>query len=220
MNERPILMNGAMVRAILEGRKTQTRRLIKPQPFYNDRGAANPWQWVKSKYCRIFRETLPLFKKRAIELCPQGVVGDHLWVRETHTWITLAENEWRGTPDQRRHPNGYSVAMLYRADAYAEGGEIPASWRPSIHMPRWACRLTLEITDVRAQRVKDITDADAYAEGAWHFRYDDASGPPVYVADGECIDCFRELWDSIYSTDWDWDQNPWVWVIEFRVLND
>ena len=132
--------------------------------------------------------------------CPYGRPGDLLWVRETHG-IQLKLGE---SPD---YPKGL---VVYRADLpedsnfqYEGGG---SAWRPSIHMPRWASRITLEITGVRVERVQDISEKDAIAEGA-AFRKDE---------DGE-LDAFNNIWDIINEKrGYSWDNNPWVWVIEFK----
>ena len=137
-----------------------------------------------------------------------------MWVRETFTWITLAENEWRGTPDQRRHSDGYPVTMLYRADAEAEGWLLPASWTPSIFMPRWASRILLEITEMRVERVQDISEEDAQAEGV------DFPGWDWRLKRNSWALNFSALWDSINAKrGFGWDVNPWVWIIEFSCVD-
>ncbi len=177
MRERPILFNGAMVRAILAGAKTQTRRVATPR-----------------------RSIEPMSDE-----CPFGQVGDRLWVRETHSIFPThgqhrADGErwgpWGGLPTTVS-ADGKQIAY------YREGFDRcdPGRWRPSIHMPRWACRLVLEITAVRVQRLHDITVQDIAAEGI-------ACYPDINPAHD-----FEELWNS---TGGDWDSNPWVWVIEFK----
>ena len=211
--ERPILMNAFSVRAILEGRKTKTRRVIEPQPaewYWIDGAATLNWKGqIYNPYQGDPRKQL-LIDYRRLE------IGDRLWVRETFTWITLAENEWRGTSDQRRHPDGYPVTVLYRADAVAEGWAIPASWTPSIFMPRWASRITLEIADVRVERVQEISEDDALAEGI----ESPHTGPTEWSEPAEAIYEFRRLWDSINAKrGFGWDVNPWVWIIEFPCVD-
>ena len=168
MKERPIIFNGDMVRAILDGRKTQERRPIKPQPI-----------WVGDP-------SVPFRTKDAdpkgIIRCPYGAPGDRLWVRET----------WR--------MDAVNIGAEYRATISALMEHV-APWTPSIHMPRWASRITLEITAVRVQRVQDITEEDALAEGMVPL---DRSTPR---------EMFAEVWQSIYGN---WPANPWVWVVEFR----
>ena len=213
MKERPILFNGEMVRAILDGGKTQTRRVVKPQPvveFYKANGTSQERVseevyrtapgWPDDRF-HIFRKTpeargamSPLWAELN---CPYGQPGDRLWVRETFCHVTDA--------------NDYNKkSVLYRAshntDAYA------GCWKPSIHMPRWASRITLEITAVRVERLQDISEADAVAEGCTGT----SLGPHVSADELETArDHFRRLWDSIYGN---LEQNPWVWVVEFRKL--
>ena len=179
MRERPILFNGPMVRAILEGRKTMTRRVIKPRPVSQPMlcpTVTNNGQlsWVSQTSAGS-----------QIQICPYGEPGDHLWVRET--WAH----------DQ------VSQGIAYRAtDQLPDGGH----WSPSIHMPRRASRIFLEVTSVRVERVQDITHKDALREGvSWSKQ------------DGSPIDRFRLLWNSINAErGCGWDANPWVWVISFK----
>lgn len=192
MNERPIAFGGSMVRAILGGGKTQTRRIVDPQP--EARATVYPmpldgeWYWQHKKlhagYLHTGRRAM---ERLMVPLCPYGKVGDHLWVRET----------WRA-----RAPDQDGCTIDYRADHWTEDPcDVP--WRPSIHMPRWASRITLEITDVRVERLQEISASDALAEGVTHSTLND---PRVE---------YRWLWESIYGTG-SWDANPWVWVVEFR----
>lgn len=191
--ERPIIFSGAMVRAILDGRKTQTRRVVKLQPRsradIGHHGAGMPF----------IRNPDPLCKNFA---CPYGHPGDRLWVRET----------W-GTGGYFPYP------YAYRAD----GVEYPNErWKPSIHMPRRGCRLVLEITGVRVERLQAISDADCWAEGAAvQARPDQFSVHSVLGPDGKAYlsprGAFHALWTS---TGGDWDANPWVWVVEFRRVLD
>lgn len=192
--DRPILFNGAMVRAILAGKKTQTRRIIKPQPeMVTDRSVA-PWRGDAA--------TLQHLLEQQRRPCPYGKVGDRLWVRET----------WGYNPDH----HGMAWHACYRADPGHEDDGI--IWKPSIHMPRAACRLKLEITSVRVERLQDISEEDAKAEGAWpdesvveqvakHFQRDVTAVHPSLA--------FRMLWESINGAG-SWDANPWLWVVEFK----
>jgi hypothetical protein len=228
MKERPILFSGPMVRAILDGRKTQTRRpIVFPTErwgFTDDYRAETAVEfrnkgdmWQAFSYCTAHPGVLA---PECPELrCQYGQPGDRLWVRET--WNARAVHE----VDCGVYESGYTYANIttmkplnccieYDADLSDEG-----PWRPSIHMPRWASRITLEITGVRVERVQDITTADAVAEGC--------SG---WVLDGGYIgDCeiqpdgqtpaseYRELWDSINAQrGYGWTVNPWVWAIEFK----
>lgn len=183
MRERPMLFSAPMVRAILEGRKTQTRRVVKPQPT----GA---------------------LAARGRTACPCGQPGDRLWVRETHA-VYQAHGQHREDGERWGPWGGLPTTVSpdrTQVVYYREGFDRcdPGRWRPSIHMPRWASRITLEVTGVRAERLHDITEADAVAEGA------STAGPfAVYH--------FMDLWTSINGAE-SWNGNPWVWVIEFKRL--
>lgn len=204
MRERPILFNGAMVRAILAGQKIQTRRAIKPQPFETSFLDA-PGQHRPSfdEDCRLRIAT-----STGVHLltCPFGQPGDRLWVRESFT-------DLRGTGiEHRPHLDGPIQRYAYSADTlpgspgdYARK-DYGIKWRPSIHMPRSACRLVLEITAARVERLQTFSAQDCIAEGiTTRFTVDDGN-------DDLRIQ-FRDLWNS---TGGDWDGNPWVWVIEFK----
>ena len=202
MKERPILFSGEMVRAILEGRKTQTRRVVKPQPYKDFAfmplstelvGIGSPEKgWVR---------------------CPFGTPGDRLWVRETwRAWHPVNRYdeplEWDIYPSIPAEKGDRSIEY----QATTEGPEdIP--WRPSIHMPRWASRITLEITGVRVERLRAMSEEDALAEG---FR-----GKKFGHEDPEADNwtnraAFAEYWDSLSKGEFFWCDNPWVWVIEFK----
>jgi uncharacterized protein YqfB (UPF0267 family) len=177
MRERPILFSGPMVKAILGGRKTITRRVLKLQDY--DGGDCY--------------ETKDGILRDILSLCPYGIPGDRLWVRET--WAD---------PCGKRLP-------VYRADEAT--AYLNVKWRPSIFMPRWASRITLEVTGVRVERLQDITEEDAQAEGVEARRsMKDGVAPVVYSYQ----DPFRIIWDSINGKKYPWSDNPWVWVIEFR----
>ncbi|EAZ8898151.1 hypothetical protein H8900_002760 [Salmonella enterica] len=201
MKERGMIFNAEMVRAILDGRKTQTRRPIKwKQTRFTEiaeRDDGSLWPWAED--C-----------ERGGDIwfaCPYGEIGDRIWVRETF----------------RVHSRATDVATLvYRASVRNSWTEqthrvpvavcnkpvTPEKWTPSIHMPRWASRITLEITDVRVERLRGLSEEDAKSEGiipsaggvlpGWEYRIN-----------------FRDLWMDIYGTD-NWEANPWVWVIEFK----
>lgn len=195
--ERPILFSGPMVRAIIEGRKTQTRRIVKPQPTFDGK-----W-WVHKGYaCNDedeFRGGLPFFSD-----CPYGHVGDRLWVRET--WAQV-----EGPPGVIHVGH-----VLYRADACDNSGKRWSSvrpgdpdgevrWKPSIHMPRWASRLTLDVTGIRAERLQDISEEDAIAEGVYvpePYLGVGFDGLPVENPEADNyhpVDEFCRLWGSIYA---------------------
>lgn len=190
MADRPILFNDEMVRAILDGRKTQTRRPFREMNDAKRRGA---WQdaqdWVPTR--NGFWATssgLPLgpFK-------PPCVEGDRLWVREAFNYV---EGE----------------GISYRATNPEMNG-LP--WKPSIHMPRWASRITLEVIDVRVNRLQEISAKDVWAEGIQPPYY---KTPGTVGGDWTALVCLQELWDSIYAKrGLGWGTNPWVWVTEFRL---
>ena len=216
MTECPIPFRDWEVRAILDGRKTQTRRVMKPQPApwvqstpdrhpttrtapyidaycgerktpENPRGMSRDWHWWTAD------DRLGPLAAR----CPYGAPGDTLWVREAHA---LSAN-----PD---------LKPWYRLDhpeACGSGPRVDVKWRPSIHMPRWASRITLRITDVRVERLQDISEDDARAEGVHRTDWE--------YENGECCDtdrdAFRALWNHINGLG-AWAANPWVWVVSFE----
>ncbi|MEM7398747.1 MAG: hypothetical protein AAF354_07385, partial [Pseudomonadota bacterium] len=202
MADRPILMSGPMVRAVLDGRKTQTRRAVNPQPPVGwDRNcwySAPDWGWTAtpepSQAWHVVR-------------CPYGQPGDRLWVREAW-WQGL----YRFAPDAIDPPELPEPAFFYRADK-----ERNVSWKPSIHMPRWASRLTLTLTDVRVERVQDISEEDAKTEGAAKLVMDDDSR--FYEDDGGTYRTgFAGLWEHINAKrGYGWDTNPWAWALSFTV---
>lgn len=196
MNEKPILFSGPMVRSILEGKKTQTRRIVNPQPEgvakEKDEDRIYPWPESKTgwRMTNIHNNgNLHLYSYKNIN-CKYGKIGDRLWVRETFSIY--------------RHPT--SPVVHYRADCGEDDKTL--KWKPSIFMPRWASRINLEVTGVRVERLQDISEEDAIKEG-------------VYCAietDENCTapsECFKRLWESINGAE-SWKQNPWVWVVEFR----
>lgn len=210
MRERPILFSGPMVLEILAGRKTQTRRPVKPppgpaslSPFHHSIEVATGRQvWG-------FRDGTG----QATEddrICPYGAPGDRLWVRETWQQVSPTPmRDWPGIGDRTHGPSRWnpSCAIIWRAD-----GEMPGRerWRPGIHMPRWASRLTLEVEAVRVERVQAISEEDARAEGMETFR----AMPPAYAT---CRETLLRRWDGMYGGDeFAAGRNPWVWVVTFR----
>jgi hypothetical protein len=190
VRERPILFSGPMVRAILEGRKHQTRRIVRVRKPTDHLVLASPY---------------------ATSLCPYGQPGDRLWVRET--WGPCAGG------------------VVYRASE--DGAACPdgGKWKPSIFMPRWASRITLEVTDVRVERLQDISEEDIAAEGIPLKRSQLTGGlgvPGDWLADERGLDdsfrgdlinaksAWQLLWDSINADRASWASNPWVWVVEFK----
>lgn len=229
MKERPILFSGEMVRAILDGRKTQTRRLIKPQPEPLYSKVVDHFKYSSGENWRLdgwyptSRSGVQGAWKPDHYRCPYGISGDRLWVRETWNLLECYGTEFGGAPyewdiyegkipkkkPQSPYTPGYDFphsGMLIGYCATSEDPETDGPWRPSIHMPRWASRITLEVTDVRVERVRSITENAAYAEG---IGLDPRLPHPIAW--------FRDLWDYLYSSrGLGWDANPWVWVIEFR----
>ena len=214
MKERPVIFNGEMVRAILAGRKTQTRRVMKVQPPegwwpLNSFGVEDPIARTYTKavvdrhgYMQAGPQVFGVADETWGAVSPFGQQGDRLWVRETHREVGYSEC---GCSDHCECKKG---GYAYRADGF-DGEE---KWTPSIHMPRSACRLLLEITDVRVERLNDINEQDAIAEGM-----DDGSSPAAIAAGWfeKPSRAFRRLWERIYGQE-SWDSNPWVWVVEFK----
>lgn len=206
--ERPIIFNGQMVRAILDGTKTQTRRPIKPQPKERPGLAlvVTTYSAPDESHALFFRG--PTVESPGIDpvaKCPYGVVGDRLWVRETFTYITKARNEYY----THIRPDGCPVELLPKAD-FPDDSRLACPWTPSIHMPRWASRLILEVTAIRVERVQDITGQDVIAEGF-------ELHPVLHYS--KAVQEFTDTWSNIYGVGkpgLDFKSNPWVWVIEFR----
>lgn len=213
VKKRPILFNAPMVRAILDGRKTMTRRIVKwqgPKGFPHDFDKAftdNP--------AGIKRLMVPYhhpdddYSDGAAwrHYPPHGDPGDRLWVRETHAPQADCWAAW--AHEMEGYNAGPKPIIHYRAD----GGEpFIEKWRPSIHMPRWASRITLEITGVRVERLNDISEADAEAEGVENIvpRIDEDQQKWGWAHWN-----FRHLWESINGPG-GWSLNPWVWVISFE----
>ncbi|HGN0817486.1 hypothetical protein [Pseudomonas aeruginosa] len=209
MKERPILFTGPMVRAILEGRKTVTRRPVKggqiPAEDTTIQEGGPRWSAIGQRHPRygycVFGETEAECAQELAEhgVCPYGQPGDRLWVRET--WAHVGTGDpghlvYRATYPRCLPPGLENVPADIRDEGYR--------WRPSIHMPRWACRILLEITAVRVERLHDLSDPGALAEGVSHSEMH--SGDSL-------VDVFARLWES---TGGDWDANPWVWVVEFK----
>jgi len=210
MRERPILFSGEMVRAILAGNKTHTRRVMKPQPlFVKQRSCIGIWTWkgYEWKYGeRIHDEILTAMIKNY----GPYIQGDRLWLRET--W--LPHDAKRIEDKVVFLPSGPSgEKFVYKADdPDYDYGPFSKGWRPSIHMPRAASRITLEVDCVRVERVNDITEDDAKAEGAERQKI-----TPTML--GTHRDGFVELWNSINAKrGYGWDDNPWTWVVEFKLL--
>lgn len=178
-----------MVKAILEGRKTQTRRVVKDPAEFGCLTGDCPHETQIA--CDVAIANYGLYE------CPYGRIGDRLWVRETWAWAGIASMPPSET---------YKQFLVYTT----EGEDPLAQWRPSIHMPRWASRITLEVTDVRVQLLSQITLKDAIAEGVEY----DVSQP-----DGWPIERFHKLWDYLNAKrGFGWSTDPWVWAITFKRL--
>lgn len=205
MKERGMIFNGEMVRAILDGRKTQTRRIMVPQPADDiERGIFPNPEVIGWKSSRRHKHG-----STTAHFCHYGKPGDRIWVRETFQGplfdYDLMDSYCKDpTPFERPEFCVYKADGAPAPEFYDADGELHCCWRPSIHMPRWASRILLEITGVRVERLRSMSQDDARAEGVIA-----ASGPM------EAGLAFRELWDSIYGEE-SWKANPWVWVIEFK----
>ena len=203
MKARPILFSGPMIRALLEGRKTQTRRAMRPQPSVVERVYGMPvFMWDKRSPNAT--EAAELVKK-----CPYGQSGDLLYCREAFSY-------------QHDYETGQTFDDPHSTiHFWADGNPDIGEWtrpKPSIHIPRWASRLTLLITDVRVQVVRDISEADAIAEGVQR----DSDGWIDYQTPGtQCctsaVASYKTLWESINGAG-SWDANPWCWALSFSVI--
>jgi len=217
MNEKPILFSSEMVQAILAGRKTQTRRVIEPQPIFD--GFYYEYKdipWLKTG------DPLPFIG----HLCPHGVPGDQLWVRES--WRTVeVDSGLDGVlykADNHFQPieNTQAAADLW-CDAH-KNAKHGKAWRPSIHMYRWMSRIMLCVVNVRVERLQDISEEDAIAEGlvSWKSEKTDAihygiKASDVWEADPRIT--YKRLWDKVNSDrGYSFESNPWVWVISFKVV--
>lgn len=215
MRDRPILFSAPMVRAILAGEKTQTRRVIVcPHKPWKGRTYLDGWSLLSHTgggWRAYEGERDPGEIGRAGFACPYGVVGDRLWVRETFFDHGGPEESTTERIDER---------VEYRADEWDRVVPISGGWRPSIFMPRWASRITLEITDVRVERMQSISEADAQAEGLQRYGEFFCGGPhPVKKTPKvffQPIQAFEDLWDSINAKKHPWESNPWVWVVSFK----
>lgn len=224
MKERPILFSGPMVRAMLEGRKTQTRRVVKCSHLdYGGAGGKDSTEWNDPAFWGYECENGEWVMLEATEKgdhqlpCPYGVPGDRIWVRESFATVNP-----RAGCELNRRPEFDGVRYMATWDKAHHGG-----WKPSIHMPRWASRITLEVTGVRVERLQEISEEDAIAEGIERSEF---GGWKHYPHEGDYCACgdwkmpqnsFMSLWQSLdnYGPD-SWAANPWVWVIEFKRLEE
>ena len=236
MKERPILFNGPMVRAILEGRKTQTRRILKRQPDdFHD--TSDRRSYLTNTEILNFEEgSVAQFfytmGEQEDHLCQYGQPGDRLWVRET----------WKPDPSFG-YPQRTKISeidqgtnILYRATLPEEHPKYSwQKWKPSIHIPRWASRITLEITDIRVERLNDISDEDAISEGLSSITKDGGITVKYGIPDHDGLPggdgwpwreweidpsfAFSKLWESI-NGEGSWGCDPWVWVISFKKVEE
>jgi hypothetical protein len=233
VKERGILYSGDMVRALLAGQKTQTRRIANVSAVgVLDGEKIARMYGPKAHFAGGYKQQWAELheaegRARAIAWCPYGVIGDRLWVRETFALIWPGESEpehvrdnlveYRADKPSARYPGEWDDCPESRRDSACP------KWRPSIHMPRWASRITLEITDVRIERLQDISELDAQAEGvtlvgsaAGHvcFEVPAPYGGPM-LAEHAHRWAFSCLWEKLYGASAPWSSNPWVWVISF-----
>lgn len=229
MKERPILFSAPMVRALLDGSKTQTRRAIKCQPeppraIYNSIGADTKitpnllrcengmgvaWRFEMSKIAsdKDLSLSANFIDHEPVRIvCPYGNPGDQLWVRETWQAVRGNDRARRICTEARPDVGWIEYAATPRPD------EPAYKWRPSIHMPRWASRILLEVTDVRVERLQDISEADAVAEGSFGWAGEQDT-PARDLLEARLV--YRQLWEEINGTG-AWDANPWVWVVSFK----
>lgn len=230
MKEHPILFSAPMVRALLDGSKTQTRRVVKQNLKRLGDGDWHAFDHKGINYRVNARHTTTGSWRNLLQFCPYGQIGDQLWVRETFAYgAAVGAEAGYGLDDEtyieqmaddkdkkRAVPREFAIANKVGVDEVV--------WTPSIHMPRWASRIQLEITGVRVERLQDISEEDAKAEGVerriigegWREYGLDAQtesyGTPPLVSAQES---FHSLWQSINGPG-SWEANPWVWVIEFR----
>ncbi|MBP8541983.1 MULTISPECIES: hypothetical protein [unclassified Citrobacter] len=218
MKERGMIFNGEMVRAILDGGKTQTRRIMAIQPEHSEMGLRRVIDSKNGrdngKYFWSQSDARGLKMRSKVFGCPYGEVGDRIWVRETYQG-PLFDYEHMESYLEDSSKFEKPEFCVYRADGkpapefYDADDNLHCGWRPSIHMPRWASRLMLEITGLRVERLQVITLGDICKEigcGLYDFR------PATYG-----FQVWENLWKSIYGED-GWQSNPWVWVIEFKVV--
>ena len=227
MKERPILFSSEMVKVILAGQKCMTRRVVR-------KDISNQFDIDVDNTVAAYINQLTGDSCNPVEICPYGSARDRLWVRETWYYEEHMHDSTEGTPDL---PGGlYSHRLVYKADRPdypVNVGVGRQGWRPSIFMPRWASRILLEVTDVKVERLQEITEEDAIKEGmpdeypissAYCPRCAGLGSRSFKTTETGCPNCdtakkrFKNLWDSINGRKpgKTWDDNPWVWVIEFR----
>lgn len=218
IKERPILFKGKMVCANLNGNKTQTRRIVKPQCAFTS-GSGFSWKGFLYGAAFNYSETVRNF---AFKACPYGKPGDRLWVRET--WSVLADRHYAyvhyaATEEITKHIDRRRLTA--EQDWQLAHWNKKDGWAPSIHMPRWASRILLEVVDVRVERLNDISEQDAKAEGILqhsggsYLDYQDEGESYVYGP----RDSFASLWSSINGRT-SWNDNPWVWCVTYKRIEN
>lgn len=227
MTECGMIFNAEMVHAILAGRKTQTRRIMKVQPESNQLGLLLITDSTKhseiGKYHWAESNATGNHVRSKLFSCPFGAVGDQIWVRETFQGPLFdyeLMDEYLEDSSKFEKPEfcQYAADGGHRPEYQDADDNLRHGWRPSIHMPRWASRILLEITDVRVERLNAISEEDARAEGIIDGGCLNCGEPePCGCANPEpdATDAFAYLWQSIYGQE-SWNANPWVWVISFE----
>jgi hypothetical protein len=234
--ERPILFSGPMVRALLDGSKTQTRRILKravgPSLSVDcDESGVAELSWLHGD-----GPGHEVHERIQQVQCPYGVPGDRLWVRETHAEVFEIDIPAGrpvgpiGTSGSPARPD-WKSRYVYAADGpmpnvqwHHVGDSQLVRWTPSIHMPRAASRITLDVTDVRVERLQEISEVDAAAEGVESLRNEGEYWKHYLESTASCDaliclsarESFRTLWDSLAAPGADWQTNPWLWVVEFK----
>ncbi len=221
MKARGILFQAPLVRAILAGTKTQTRRLPNPPMSLTERGGI---AWRGCAYG--MRTDGSPYLAELLKRCPYGVKGDRLWVRET--WALYHDHAAKvGDEEALRDARGQMpwAGVMFRAEAnggHAESHRVGDRWRPAIHLPRWASRITLEITEVRVERLQEISEDDAKAEGVEPLSSIHADQRILGEDRGRTQGshphtlALAVLWDTINGDKAPWSSNPWVWALTFK----
>jgi len=246
MKERPILFNPDMVAALLDERKNQTRRVVKPQPLPSTH-YVNPYNknikhmtaWTKDHKMILGAGNI---KNMAHWACPHGFPNDELWVKESHYlyghWVTLTGQKTKTGKQKTKFCYQQSKGVMFLDKPPKKihtKNERGRGWhrRPSIFMPRWASRLQLKINNVKVERVQDVTEKDAIGEGVFKFDLDKDSAEDFgawrnYLKDEfsgwigcrTAKDSFMSLWDSINKDrGHSWESDPWTWVVNFEKIN-
>lgn len=238
--EHPIRFNTAMVRAILDGSKTQTRRVLKVPANLLDKVRFERAEYAETsqqRQCGVFWGMVGDIPVGPPIACPYGQPGDRLWVREAFAFTDTHCPEYEGSVDYRADGKCYAVQSNELHDVPSMLDPWKGPWKPSIHMPRWASRILLEIVSVRVERLQDISEADARAEGARRFdaipvgelkRRDPDRWSMESPADtDECLTTARAAFGNYFCKvngktlhgvldTSPWGANPWVWVVEFK----